>query len=145
METKYFNIDSKKLKPIHEGRPFITNIEVKTIEDNDYDISYLTQSYDDVEDINEREKYINQDKERLDKFRCGEWYYIGIRAIAIVYIPIHNNSYNMQTITSSGLYGIESDSDKDYIQSVKHKQVDELKEYLKLLNIDIPNDVEIIE
>lgn len=143
--NEYNNIDSKTLKPIHEGRPFIKNIGVKTIEDNDIDISYLQQDYNDVEDIKERERYIQEDKDRLEKLYNGYWSFIGIRAFAIVYIPIHNNSFNMQTISSSGLWGIESDSDKDYIESIKHGQIDELKGYLKLFNIDIPDNVEVIE
>ena len=68
--SKYNNIDSKTLKPIHEGKPFIKNIGVKIIEDNDGDISYLTQDYSEVKDITERELYLSQDKKHL--FKCNK-------------------------------------------------------------------------
>jgi|SRR6185312_6164451 len=62
--------------------------------------------------------------------------YIGIRADAeIALAPSHAPGMNpftgpLQTITSGGLWGIESDSDADYLKSVEDEQLAELRNQL---------------
>ena len=47
-------------------------------------------------------------RERLDAFREGTWHLIGIQASANVLIPLGSH-FVTQTVTSPGLFGIESD------------------------------------
>lgn len=140
-----YNYTDKKLKPLNEGKSFITEIIIKTEIDDNPDLSYLTQNYNDVIDDNEREKYLSQDKERLDQYYRGNWFMIGISCYAIAYLPIGNNNYKMQEIDSSGLWGIESDSNETDLNEVKNEQIEELKGYLTMLNIDIPDNIKITD
>ena len=59
---------------------------------------------------------------------------------------IPNGSYAIiQNLHSGGLWGVESDSGKDYLESIENEQIDELKDYCRKMNIEIPSNVEIIE
>lgn len=78
-------------------------------------------------------KYTRQDYDRME--RLGEdWSYIGIRAQAEIGLPSRfPDSLTIQRISSGGLWGIESDSDKEYIASVAADELSDLKAQLKEL------------
>ncbi len=90
-------------------------------------------------------KYVRQDYERMESLNRGDWCYIGIRVDAEVQLTAtwensvvskvswHSPIAPYQTITSGGLYGIESDSGNDYIQSVEQEELSELRAQLKAL------------
>jgi len=87
--------------------------------------------------------HAERDKERLDAFFRGAWDMIGITAVATIHIPIDNKTVKVQTISSGGLWGIESDSDEKYLQEIGREQIAEVKGYLKTLCVDGVNDCEI--
>lgn len=66
-----------------------------------------------------------QDFERMESLERGEWYFLGVDAVA--QIVVHGV---IQTIESGGLWGIESDSDEDYIESVEKEEIDALRRVL---------------
>lgn len=81
-------------------------------------------------------KYVRQDYERMESLNAGNWCYIGIRADAAISIrdtSDDNLYYTTQQITSGGLWGIESDSDKSYLAETEQEQLSELRQQLKAL------------
>lgn len=102
----------------------IESISCQQIFDVDGDISYL-QQYDINSKDSEERKYALQDKKRLEAYYNDEWYFIGIQAKAEIRI----NGIS-QTISSGGLYGIESDSGDEYLDEVFEEQKEELKDNL---------------
>jgi hypothetical protein len=74
-------------------------------------------------------KYIRQDYERLSGLYKGDWAYVGIRAEAEIV------AYNCvtQRITSGGLWGIESDSDRAHIEETEQEEFADLKTQLLVL------------
>ena len=95
-------------------------------------------------------KYVKQDYERMESLNRGNWCLIGIRAEAEIGIPSTSRyivlpnidirtgkasprDYLLQTITSGGLWGIESDSDKSYLESVEKEELADLRAQLKAL------------
>lgn len=91
-------------------------------------------------------KYTRQDYERMESLNTGNWCYIGVRADASVIFGapnpkehataprnLPNFCFTPQTITSGGLWGIESDSDKAHIAETEQEQLSELKDQLKAL------------
>lgn len=88
--------------------------------------------------------YTKHDKERLDAYNRGIWEMIGIRAVAIIHIPIDDNTVKIQAIDSGGLFGIESDSGDSYIQDIGRDQIAEVKNYLRILCVDGVDNCEII-
>lgn len=80
-------------------------------------------------------KYVRQDYERMEGLNRGSWQYIGIRAVAEVAIPMgaHTAVATIQRITSGGLWGIESDSDKSYLADVGKEELANLKTQLLAL------------
>lgn len=80
-------------------------------------------------------KYVRQDYERMESLQRGDWYYIGIRAEAEIAIPSSRfaDSDNVQTITSGGLWGTESDSDESYLESIEQDELSDLKTQLLAL------------
>ena len=102
----------------------IESISCQQIFDVDGDISWL-QQYDINSKDSEERKYALQDKKRLEAYYNGEWCFIGIQAKAEIRI----NGIS-QTISSGGLWGIESDSDEEYFDEVFEEQKEELKDNL---------------
>lgn len=86
-------------------------------------------------------KYVRQDYERMERLNAGDWCYIGIQSEAIIYIPYMTEGrggrtyFKSEPITSGGLWGIESDSEKSYIESVQQEELDNLK--LELLALGL--------
>ena len=72
-------------------------------------------------------KYCRQDYERMESLNRGNWFYLGIRADAEVSVQLRR----VQTITSGGLWGIESDSGRDYLESVEKDELMDLRKELK--------------
>lgn len=86
-------------------------------------------------------KYVLQDYERMESLNRGDWCFIGVRADAEITVSIPpvttdgfpHDSYQVQHITSGGLWGIESDSEDSYIAEVEQEQLAELKTQLRAL------------
>lgn len=69
---------------------------------------------------------------RMNAWKRGDWYYIGVVAVAHVSIPIGNGSFVTHEFRSAGLWGIE-DSAGDYLKEVYAEEKDELLSQLKAL------------
>ena len=74
----------------------------------------------------------------MERLNRGDWCFIGIKAEAEIGIPdnplgMSNQCYTVQRIHSGGLWGIESDSERSYIESEEKNQLAELRAQLKAL------------
>jgi hypothetical protein len=74
-------------------------------------------------------KYVRQDYERMESLNHGNWGFIGIRAEAEISV----SADMAQEITSGGLWGIESDSDKNYFAEVEKEELASLRDQLTAL------------
>ena len=90
-------------------------IRVLVEHDSDPDTSYLEQ--DGFED-------------RLAAFERGAFHFLGVRAEAEVLIES-----TTQTLTSGGLWGIESDSTDDEIVNVAVEEYEQLRKVLKTIGV----------
>ena len=70
-------------------------------------------------------KYVKQDYERMESLYRGDWSFIGIGAKAKITV-----NDTCQTITSGGLWGIESDSGDDYLKEEEQNQLADLRTQL---------------
>ena len=66
----------------------------------------------------------------MEQLNRGDWCYVGIRAEVDVQTSFGSP---IQTITSGGLWGIESDSDKAYFAEVVAEELGQLKTELRAL------------
>ena len=119
-------------------------IEKITIErkiDESPDLSFLQQDYAEVKNIKEREKYLKQDKERLNAYNNNEFDFLGISAKAEVSYEMDNvypkGNRRIEWLSSGGLWGIESDCGEKELKQVEDEQLENLKEHLKMFNVDI--------
>jgi hypothetical protein len=71
------------------------------------------------------QKYGLQDFQRMEALNQGDWHYIGV--VATAFISVESV---IQMIYSGGLWGIESDSEKDYLQQVEKDELASLKSQL---------------
>lgn len=79
-------------------------------------------------------KYCRQDYERMESLNNQNWYYMGIRAEATVMLANNTAGIAMtQKIRSGGLWGIESDSGKDYLDEVAQDELSALRTELKAI------------
>lgn len=98
---------------------------------NNREYRYFNPNHENYEGCTEEEirKYCRQDFDRMESLNAGDWYYIGIRAEAI----IETGSGITQRVSSGGLWGIESDSDKSYFEEVQNEELAALKAELVAL------------
>jgi hypothetical protein len=66
--------------------------------------------------------------ERREQYDNGDFGFIGIRAEAEIVV-----AGVCQTITSGGLWGIESDSTPDYLSEIGQEEIEQLQEILQEL------------
>ena len=104
----------------------IASVQVVVKPDEYPDVSYLEQDFE---------------KERLAQYNNGEFYFVGIYAVAEVLTPCgidsgNNTCYIINHIRSGGLYGIESDIDEDYKKEVQQQELSVLSDILKQFGFD---------
>lgn len=87
----------------------------------------------------EARSYVYQDFNRFERLNRGDWFYMGIMAEATVKYSIGQGNYRLENFTSGGLWGIESDSDNDYIAEVEKNELNDLKNHLKQFNVNVKN------
>jgi hypothetical protein len=73
-------------------------------------------------------QYIEQDYARCEAYNCGHWCALGIVAKAEVRFTPRGP---IQTLRSGGLWGVESDSDSDYLVQVEQEELDDLRSQLE--------------
>lgn len=71
--------------------------------------------------------YCCLDARKLERLNAGDWHYIGIIAKAVVV----SKTGTSQVLRSSGLWGVESFSDAEYIASQEAEQLAELRRELE--------------
>jgi hypothetical protein len=80
--------------------------------------------------------YGMQDYKRVEGLNHGDWYFMGIRAEAEVSTSSdQGGTWTRQTIKSGGLWGIESDSDEEFLKETEDEQISELKGILREFSI----------
>lgn len=76
-------------------------------------------------------EYGMQDYRRMEDYNNMQWCFIGIKATAKVGVSLDGGeNYTLETISSGGLWGIESDSDKEYFREVEAEEMAQLKSLL---------------
>lgn len=132
-------------------KPVVNEVWVERVIDESPDLSWLKTetdgknivssarySNDDVKKYGwaKVKKWIDEDHKRLDDYG-RTWVMTGIVAKAKVLIPQDTvpPTFQIQTIRSGGLWGIESDSDKSYIEDVKSEQLSDLVHNLNALGM----------
>ena len=101
----------------------------RIVEDDPYpDLSWLEP------DANPANAQANA--ERLAACREGEWHCIGVRARAAFLIDLGHGAL-IQTVESPGLWGIESDSDPEYLDQVFAEEAQTLRGILAQLNVTV--------
>jgi len=94
-------------------RPTDPAADLSALEDPD---RYLGEAENDV--LN----YRAQDRDRIDAYNRGEWYFVGVVAKATVrlYFDSHpDGTYQIVELPSAGIWGVESDSDPSYFAELE--------------------------
>lgn len=142
------------------GKAILTQLETKYIKDNNVCNNYLLTELDyknkkvirsdrysnkDIETYgwNTVKDWVEEDMKRYEEYGIN-WHSIGIIAEAKIFIPfkIHTNNgfdwnFKIQEISSGGIWGVESDSQPEYFESLEEEQIAELEGYLNTLNVDL--------
>jgi hypothetical protein len=107
---------------------------------NNREYRYFNPNHENYKGCTDAEirKYCRQDFDRMESLNAGNWCYIGIRAEARIIVNEHiigpAASHGIaQTITSGGLYGIESDSGKEHLAETAQEELTSLKTELLAL------------
>jgi hypothetical protein len=89
--------------------------------------------------------YVMADFERSEGLMMGTWCYIGIRAEAVVSYPLDmaGKDRRLETFTSGGVWGVESDSNDDTFEEYEDDQLDDLKQHLAKFGIAWNENIEI--
>jgi hypothetical protein len=76
-----------------------------------------------------------EDAERLNAYRRGEWSLIGVRAKVTAFVPIGQGSFSSFELTSPGVWSIESDSSEDFLNETYEEERDGLLAALRLMGL----------
>lgn len=108
----------------------IISIERQIVPEPEPDTSWLedTSRYDGVSE-SDRTKYEQQDRERLAAYIRGDWYMVGVRAVAEIAITT-GEGVIAQRITSPGIWNTESDSDEAHFAELYQGELETLAEIL---------------
>jgi hypothetical protein len=82
---------------------------------------------------------VEQDYQRMEALRVGDWCYIGVHARAELSYDIGQGSRRIQRMESGGLWGIESDSGDDYLMEVEQEELADLRRHLETFGVDCSN------
>lgn len=132
-------------------KPVLKRVWVEQVIDESPDLSWLETEMKDGKIISSArytnddikthglakvKKWIAEDHKRLDSYGT-EWVMTGIIAHAEVLIPKKTipPSYQIVSLQSGGLWGIESDSDKSYLKSIKSDELEDLADNLAAFGI----------
>lgn len=74
---------------------------------------------------------------RYDGFYAADWHYVSVIAHAEIYVPIGGNSFRILELDSAGLWGVESDSGEDYLQSIFEEEKADLRSQLVTLGLSL--------
>ena len=78
----------------------------------------------------EYKKYAMQDFQRMQAYQNHDFCFIGIIAKAQIWNPI---TEIINVVHSGGIWGVESDSNKKYLETLANEQIDQLKTELSSL------------
>lgn len=95
---------------------------------HEYRYFNMSSNYEDETPENQQ-KYMEQDYKRMQDYNRNEWCMLFLICEARVVV-----NGIVQTVTSGGLGGVESDSDDSYFEEIKEGQLEELAEVLRSLN-----------
>ena len=146
----------------------VTEITIKRIVEEDPDLSFLgrysnspeTKSKDEIAIDRlvemgsgeyryfiaanvENRKQALENHARMNASNSNDWCMLGIKAKAEYVIPMGDYGI-IHRLDSGGLWGVESDSDKKYLHEIEDQELSQLRDIAKKLNIQIPDNVEII-
>jgi len=112
---------------------YIERVYVEVVADEDPDLSHLTQDYVEVADLDERERYLAQDRERVAAYERDEWSMVGVRLVGEVTWDREGHIDSPLELRSAGVWGIESDSGRDYALETGREQEDDLRSQFEAL------------
>ena len=96
----------------------------------------------------EARTYTLQDYERLESYDRGAWLMLGVSAEADVEVDSDVGRI-VQTISSGGLWGVESDGDDEHRREVAGEQLAELQEMLSAFDLTPPlpplDEIEVVK
>ena len=115
---------TSQFKCLDEGNPMIVSRQ-------DFKRVIASDEYSDISWLNEIE-----DGKRLQAYYQGDWHMIGVQAKAYFLIPLDGH-HVVQTLSSPGLWGIESDSDEDYLDDVYAAECAQLSSMLATLGVRV--------
>ncbi len=84
-------------------------------------------------------QWAKQNYERMESLNNQNWFFFGLKAEAEIII-----NGVIQNISSGGLWGIESDSNRSYIEDIIKEEIADLKDQLKEIGFS-DEDIEDIE
>jgi hypothetical protein len=76
------------------------------------------------------EREMRRARGRMAAWTADRWHYVGVQAVATVFIPAGGKSFRVMTLESAGLWGIESNAGR-YLWEVYKEQQAELMAELK--------------
>jgi hypothetical protein len=88
---------------------------------------------------------VEQDYQRMESLQRGDWYLMGIQAKAELSYDIGQGNRRIERMQSGGLWGIESDSDADYIVEIEQNELMDLRSHLEVFGVDCSNFDELAE
>ncbi len=109
--------------PLVKPKTSVMGVRILVLQDDHHDMSYL-----------EQEGF----EDRLAAYRAGDFSFVGVRLDVKLNIAV-GDDWVFQSITTPGLWSIESDSGEDYFREVAADEFATLAEMLAELCVPLPD------
>ena len=103
---------------------YVEEITMQLVPDDDPDLSWLKQP-----------GATNEDHERIEEYG-HTWHMVGVQAVAEIMIPHGDDVRITQTITSPGIWNVESDAG-EHLEEIFEDEKAVLFDMLKTLNVAV--------
>jgi hypothetical protein len=139
------NSDTREWEALEEAYYFLDNLADEVIECDcgghqvsSRELPYFNPSFNYVDSVgNLREgmtaeevrKYVRQDYDRMEGLNNGSWSFIGVVAECEIEAIVDGKPYT--TELNASLWGIESDSDREYLKSTENEQLADIRGQLR--------------
>lgn len=129
---------------VSRGFDFKYFVPANSVQDHRKGLSRMGYSRSQAEDM--AREYCRQDYARMEALSSGQWHFIGIQAEARVSYGTNPNGTDrrLEWFTSGGLWGIESDSNIDYLLEVANDEFADLREHLETFGVNLTDFDELV-
>lgn len=134
-------VDPSQARRFHRYRVrlYVASVQIEHLDDPDPDFSHMKTITDRSGRAVLSRRRIGGSgitEEELREHEYGlSWWFVGVRATASVMVRVGENRYVQESITTPGIWGVESDADPEHFRELARSELLELRGILETMGV----------